>query len=166
MEVLDSLSRDKLVCYDVSPEFLALGTLLGKIIVWRLQSDSPQLLDGSLQQKIDKVTIRHSKIIVLQNGLLSVYSQDKNLFRLKYRKSFENPDPRLLGEEGESDLDIGEFRRRYRARAPVIFPGLQVTVSTTGEEIFGSVRLGQQEFSLHQELMLEMETLAILHSMH
>ena len=175
MELQDSFSRDSLVSYDVSQEFLALGTLLGQIIVWRLQSDSPQLLEGSLQQRIDKITIRHAKIIVLQNGLLSVYSQEKNLFRLKYRKSFENPDPRLLGEAGEGELETGEFRRRYRARDPVTFPGLHVTVSTTGDQVFGSVRLGQEEFNLHHletgevtetvRLGLRVEHLAIVHFM-
>ena len=176
MEVDDRLTKDQLLCYDVGQDFLALGTLLGKIIIWRLRLDVPQLLEGSLDQKIDKITIRHSKIIVLQGGLLSVYSQeDERLFQLKYRKSFESPDPRLLGEAGDRDLSSEEFRRRYRARDPVSFPGQQVTVSTTGEEIFGSVRLGQEELTIHHletgqqreavRVELRVEHLAIVHFM-
>ena len=134
MAVEERLARDQLVCYDVCQDFLVLGTLLGQIIIWRLGAESPQQLEASLEQRVDKINIRHGKIIVLQAGLLSVYgADDGKMFRLLYRRSFESPEPRLLGETGLTELSPGELRVRYRARDPVTFPALLLSVSTTGQ---------------------------------
>ena len=190
MAVEERLTRDQLVCYDVSQDgdFLALGTLLGQIIVWRLESvagapQSPQQLEGSLEQRIDKITIRHGKILVLQDGLLSVYSRSGagEMFRLLYRRSVESPDPRLLGESGGTDqfwlpdLSQADLRLKYRARDPVKFPGHLVSVSTTGNQIFATARVGRDEVSFHQletgewretmEVFFRVEHLAIVHLM-
>ena len=186
------LARDKVVCFDACEDMTVLGTVFGSLVIWRLDDQEPQILDGGLEQRIDKVTIRHNKIIALQGGLVSVYSEENHVFvKLLYRKSFENPDRRLLQSAQDSrandsdphwlpDLPVSQLRKLYRATDPVKYPGLQVTVSTTGHQRFAAVRLGEdgnngngQRITLHNletgELQSEMrrehriEHLAMVH---
>ena len=151
------LVRDKVVCFDACEDFTALGTVFGSVVIWRLDDREPWIIDGGLEQRIDKVTIRHSKVITLQGGLLSVYSPENNdLFKLLYRKSFENPDWRLLQSADDTrtrtddgdphwlpDLSIPQLRKLYRAKDHIKYPGLQVTVSTTGHQRFAAVRMAE-----------------------
>ena len=150
------LTRDKVVCFDACEDFTALGTVFGSIVIWRLDDQEPQIIDGGLEQRIDKVTIRHNKVITLQGGLLSVYSPEpeNELFKLMYRKSFENPDRRLLQSEDNTrtddsdphwvpDLSVPQLRKLYRAMDRIKYPGLHVTVSTTGHQRFAAVRMAE-----------------------
>ena len=81
------LARDKVVCFDASDDFTVLGTMFGSLVIWRLDDQEPQIIEGGLEQRIDKVTIRHNKIIALQGGLVSVYTEGNHVFvKLLYRK--------------------------------------------------------------------------------
>ena len=122
------LTRDKVVCYDACEDFTVLGTMFGSLVIWWLDDREPLIMDGGLEQRIDKVTIRHNKIITLQGGLLSVYSEENHVsVKLLYRKSFENPDRRLLQSAQDTrvddsdphwlpDLSVPELRKLYRAK--------------------------------------------------
>ena len=158
------LARDKVVCFDACEDFAVLGTLFGSLVIWRLDDHKPQIIEGGLEQRLDKVTIRHNKVITLQGGLVSVYSeQNHELFKLLYRKSFEKSDWRLFESAQHCraddrdpywlpDLSIPQLRKLYRAKDPVKYPGLQVTVSTTGHQRFAAVRLGEAVDSKDQRI--------------
>ena len=166
MTVDARLKKDRIVCYDVSNDFLAIGTLFGVIIIWWMNESEPQLIEASLDQKLDKITIRHQMIIALQDGLVSVYSHDKKIFQIRYRKSFENPDTQLLQSFHKNDeLELDEFsipvmsnqdfRRVYRPRARVSYPNNHVTVtwsmtvSTSGLARWARVKIGERHITFH-----------------
>ena len=159
------LARDSVVCYDACTEFLVLGTVLGSLVIWRLGAELPQVLEAGLEQRVDKVSIRHGCIILLQGGLVSVLAASDSAhaqFSLQYRRSFESPDPELLrlgGEAGEAGLLARDprhvpalapasLRPLYRPRRPLPHPGLNVTVSTTGARRWAAAVLGEREVSL------------------
>ena len=164
MRVDEALHKDRIVCFDVCNEFAVVGTLFGTILVWWLDDEDPQKIEASLEQKVDKITIRHQKIIALQDGLVAVYGQghNKRLFLLLYRKSFEDPDQRLLKSLESStdtenfsekdwipDLLNSDFRRAYRPRSRLKYPENHVTVSTTGEERWARVKIGERHVTFH-----------------
>ena len=136
------LARDSVVCYDACTELLALGTVLGSLVIWRLGAEQPQVLEAGLEQRVDKVSIRHGCIILLQGGLVSVLAASDSAhaqFSLQYRRSFESPDPELLRLGGEAGLLARDprhvpplapasLRPLYRPRRPLAHPGLNVTV--------------------------------------
>ena len=156
------LARDSVVCYDACPELLALGTVLGSLVIWRLGAELPQVLEAGLEQRVDKVSIRHGRIILLQGGLVSVLAASDSAhaqFSLQYRRSFESPDPELLRLGGEAGLLARDprhvpplapasLRPLYRPRRPLAHPGLNVTVSTTGARRWAAAVLGEREVSL------------------
>ena len=165
------LTRDKVVCFDACEEVTALGTVFGLLVIWRLDDREPQIIEGGLEQRIDKISIRHHKIITLQGGLVSVYRAEGDMvFQLMYRKSFENPDWRLLQTDPDTrrddrdshwlpDLSLTQLRKLYRAMDPVRYPCLQVTVSTTGHQRLAVVRLGEAGEATGQRItFLNLET--------
>ena len=158
------LARDSVVCYDACTELLALGTVLGSLVIWRLGAEQPQVLEAGLEQRVDKVSIRHGCIILLQGGLVSVLAASDSAhaqFSLQYRRSFESPDPELLRLGGEAGLLARDprhvpplapasLRPLYRPRRPLAHPGLNVTVSTTGTRRWDGREGGQPPLSRHR----------------
>jgi hypothetical protein len=149
------------VCFDVCHEFVVLGTFFGKILVWKVYNrvDDLDMMPGCLEQRIDKISIRHGKIIAVQNGLISVFSSQQGFFTFLYCKSFENPDRRLLaGVQGDRTLsdkysmpnmDREQFQLRYKPLTPAKFPDQDFTISTTGRERFAAARVGETEVTVH-----------------
>ena len=148
MDVPTDLRKDITVCLDVCQEFIVLGTVFGKILIWKFYNgvDDLEVMPGCLEQRTDKIAIRHGKIIAVQNGLISVFSSHQGVFTFLYCKSFENPDRRLLaGVQGDCTLsdkyslphmDREQFQLRYKPLTPAKFPDQDFTISTTGKERF------------------------------
>jgi len=161
MNVPHEIRKDVIVCYDVCPEFLVLGTAFGKILIWWFfkRVDDLHVISGCLDQKIDKITIRHGMVISVQDGLFSVFSIKNNELAFHYRKSFESPDQRLLyGSKQDKletdkfsipDMSREQFQLKYRPLSPARYPDQDFTVSTTGRERFAAVRVGMKEVTIH-----------------
>ena len=89
-----------------------LGTLFGWLVVWWLEDDTikPQLIRCRLEQKVDKITIRHEKIVMLQGGFVTVYNHNERRFDVAYSKTFEDPDKTLLYSASQSDKESDQER--------------------------------------------------------
>ena len=162
MDVPSEIHKDVIVCFDVCQKFLVLGTTFGKILIWWFlqRVDDLKVVSGGLDQRIDKITIRHGLVIAVQNGLFSVLTTKHQDLAFLYCKSFENPDKRLLDcmfqDKTVTDkylitdmMEREQFQMRYRPLNPAKFPDQDFTVSTTGRERFAAVRVGEQEVTVH-----------------
>ena len=82
MDVPTDLRKDITVCFDVCQEFVVLGTAFGKILVWKFYNrvDDLEMMPGCLEQRIDKISIRHRKIFAVQNGLISILKPARGFY--------------------------------------------------------------------------------------
>ena len=158
MGVPTELKKDITNCFDVCQDFVAIGTIFGKILVWRFFKEvcDLELLPGCLEQRIDKISIRHRKIIAVQNGLISVFSLKEGVFTFLYCKSFESPDRKFLdtSEHDFSKYSVAFISREqlsssYKPLSPAKYPDQDFTVSATDREMFATARVGDNEVSLH-----------------
>ena len=123
-------------CYDCHDDTLVLGTHTAHLISW-------SLLTGHMghrkvvmvKQAVDKVYTRHNMIIVMQGGLLQVFTA--LYLNLVYCKSVEKSP---LSDHGQDDyylpsLSPEELIRSYKPTTPVKYSDYDITVSTLGRPL-------------------------------
>jgi len=157
----DAAKGGEVTCYDCEADLLALGTLQGTIVVWKLNRKGSKTL-LSLQavksgRRVNKVYVRHNMVVAVQGGLLQVHTTKPSL-ALIYCKSLESPDPEKLfgGAESPSNdpafvpqLTKQQLEARYLPRHLVTYPGLDMTVSTKGKPRLGLCLTGERSAHLY-----------------
>ena len=157
----DPAKGAEVTCYDCEADLLALGTLQGTIVVWKLSRRGSNTL-LSLQavktgRRVNKVYVRHNMVVAVQGGLLQVHTTKPSL-ALIYCKSLESPDPEKLfgGVETPPDdpafvpqLTKQQLEVRYLPRQLVTYPGLDMTVSTKGKPRLGLCLTGERSAHLY-----------------
>lgn len=157
----DAVKGGEVTCYDCEADLLALGTLQGTIVVWKLNRRGSNTL-LSLQavksgRRVNKVYVRHNMVVAVQGGLLQVHTTKPSL-ALIYCKSLESPDPEKLfgGAESPSNdpafvpqLTKQQLEARYLPRHLVTYPGLDMTVSTKGKPRLGLCLTGERSAHLY-----------------
>ena len=160
----DSAGRTKgaeVICFDCEADLLALGTLQGTIVVWKMNRRGNNSL-LNLQavktgRRVNKVYVRHNMVIAVQGGLIQVHNTKPSL-ALLYCKSLESPDPEKLfaGAERPSNdpafvpiLTKQQLEARYLPTHLVTYPGLDMTVSTKGKPRLGLCLTGERAAYLY-----------------
>ena len=155
MTVPPDLKKDIVSCFDVCQEFVAIGTIFGHILVWRFMTgeNEPEILKGSIEEKIDKICVRHNKIIALQNALISVFILKEELFHFQYSKSFESPENDDAESEHQSCLPkvtrVQLSLNNCKPLRPTRYPDQDFSFSRTGKEIFATARVGNNQVTVH-----------------
>ena len=161
LEVPAAAKGAEVTCYDCEADLLALGSLQGTIVVWKLNRRGSNTV-LSLQavktgRRVNKVYVRHNMVVAVQGGLLQVYSTRPSL-ALIYCKSLESPDPEKLFGGAESppndpafvpQLTKQQLEAQYLPRHLVTYPGLDMTVSTRGKPRLGLCLTGEQSAHLY-----------------
>ena len=157
--VLDVPERGKsgaVSCFDCEEDIIAVGTTAGCLVCWSISNQSSWPVDCVLASKVDKLYVRHQKVVVMQGGLIQVYQVLPKL-RLVYCKTLDSPKKTLLlgdYQMNEDDFFVPNIPReqlltRYKPEAPVIFPNLDITVSTEGKERLGISLVGSSQGNIY-----------------
>jgi len=77
----ECVKSSKIACFDADPDFLAVGTETGYLLVFSTKSKQLQYTNIVKQSKIEKLYVRHSKIVAVQFGLIQVYNISSELSR-------------------------------------------------------------------------------------
>jgi len=147
----ECVKSSKIACFDADPDFLAVGTETGYLLVFSTKSKQLQYTNIVKQSKIEKLYVRHSKIVAVQFGLIQVYNISSEL-NFIFCKSIESQTQR-----SENSLDpfhvpkvsIQQMRSRYGRNGDVDISKLDLTVSAIGDQTLGLVKSGETSFYVY-----------------
>ena len=157
MEVPEKGKSGVVSCFDCEDDILAVGTITGCLICWDMSSNTSRAVECVLDSKVDKLYVRHSKVVLMQGGLIQVYQVlDKST--LVFCKTLDSPNKRKLYGAGvtyDDDSFVPPIPReqlapRYKPETPVSFPQLDITVSTQGRERLGISLTGSSEAKIYK----------------
>ena len=144
-------------CFDCEDDILAVGTTKGCLVCWSISCQSSWAVECVLSLQVDKLYVRHQKVVVMQGGLIQVYQVFPKP-QLIYCKTLDNPNKPLLygdNDKNEDDSFVPNIPReqlaaRYKPETPVCFPQLDITVSTQGMERLGISLAGSSQAKIYK----------------
>ena len=145
----ECVKSSKIACFDADPDFLAVGTETGYLLVFNTKSKQLQYTNIVKQSKIEKLYVRHSKIVALQFGLIQVYNISSEL-NFIFCKSVESQT-----QISENSLDpfhvpkVSIQQMRSRRNGDVDISKLDLTVSAIGDQTLGLVKSGETSFYVY-----------------
>ena len=157
MEVPDRGKSEEVTCFDCEDDILAVDTLNGCVICWNIISNTSMAVECVLGTKVDKLYVRHKKVVLMQGGLIQVYNAlDK--VKLFFCKTLDNPNRRKLYGAGVTHDDDSfvpplprdQLAARYKPETPVSLPQLDITVSTQGVERLGISFTGASQAKIYK----------------
>ena len=147
----ECVKSSKIACFDADPDFLAVGTETGYLLVFNTKSKQMQYTNIVKQSKIEKVYVRHSKIVAVQSGLIQVYniSSQLSLIFCKCIVSQTQRSENSLDPFHVPKLNIQQMQSRYGSIEDVDISKLDLTVSAIGDQRLGLVKSGETSFYIY-----------------
>ena len=150
-------TNEEVTCYDCEGDILCIGTVSGCFLCWNITAGTSWAVECVLGTKVDKLYVRHRKVVLMQGGLIQVYdAQDKP--HLMFCKTLDSPNKKKLYGAGVSYddehyvplLPRDQLRARYKPECRVSLQQLDITVSTKGRQRLGMSLTGSTHATVYQ----------------
>ncbi|XP_023321675.1 uncharacterized protein LOC111696330 isoform X3 [Eurytemora carolleeae] len=157
LSIPECIKSSRIACFDADPDFLALGTESGCLLVYNTKTKQLQYINTVKQTKIEKLYVRHSKIVAVQFGLIQVYNISSELSLIFCKTMESNSIRSAYGVDHSLPIDpfnvpkltLQQMQSRHGSYEDVDISKLDLTVSTVGEQRLGLVKSGETSFYIY-----------------